>query len=31
MGNMIITVSRQYGSGGKPIDVMLRQKLDIKC
>ena len=26
MGNMVITVSRQYGSGGKTIAAMLAQK-----
>ena len=31
MGNMIITVSRQYGSGGKTIAAMLAQKLGINC
>lgn len=31
MGNMVITVSRQYGSGGKTIAAMLAQKLGINC
>ena len=31
MRNIVITVSRQYGSGGKPIAAMLAKDLGINC
>lgn len=31
MGNLIITISRQYGSGGREIGFKLAEKLNIKC
>ena len=31
MKNVVITVSRQYGSGGKTIAAMLAKDLGINC
>ena len=31
MENVVITISRQYGSGGKTIAAMLAQKLGVNC
>ena len=31
MRNIVITVSRQYGSGGKTIAAMLAKDLGINC
>lgn len=31
MGNLIITIGRQYGSGGREIGFKLAEKLNIKC
>lgn len=30
-GNLIITIGRQSGSGGKKIGEMLAEKLGVKC
>ena len=31
MRNIVITISRQYGSGGKTIGAMLAKELGINC
>lgn len=31
MNNIVITISRQYGSGGKTIGAMLAKELGINC
>lgn len=31
MGNLVITIGRQYGSGGRQIGQQLAKELDIKC
>ena len=29
--NLIITISRQYGSGGRETGVILSKQMDIRC
>ena len=31
MKNIVITISRQYGSGGKTIAAMLAKELGVNC
>ena len=31
MSNTVITIARQYGSGGRTVGKMLAKRLDIPC